>query len=109
MRSPRVLVIEDEAHIREIARIAFELVGWNVLSAASGDQGLAHAITERPDAIVLDVRMPGMDGHATYAALQANAGTREIPVVWLTASVQGDERRRLQMLGGAGVLPKPFD
>jgi CheY-like chemotaxis protein len=107
--APRVLIIEDETHIREIARISLELVGWEVLTASSGAEGLALAESAQPDLIVLDVKMPGLDGPATFAALQANPLTSSIAVVWLTASVQGSERRRLEILGGAGILPKPFD
>jgi CheY-like chemotaxis protein len=110
MRHRRVLVIEDEEHIREITKLSLEAVaGWEVLTAASGAEGLELAVRAVPDAILLDVRMPGIDGAATFAGLRSNTLTGAIPVIWLTASVQGDERRRLQALGGAGCLAKPFD
>ncbi|MCU1372755.1 MAG: response regulator receiver protein, partial [Actinomycetia bacterium] len=70
---------------------------------------LAMARAEQPDAIILDVMMPGMDGPATLAELRADPATADIPVVFLTAKVQSIERRRLEELGAAGVVAKPFD
>jgi len=67
------------------------------------------AVAGPPDAILLDVMMPTMDGPTTFARLQADARTRNVPVVLLTAKVQPAERRRWDRLGVAGVLAKPFD
>jgi CheY-like chemotaxis protein len=106
----RILVIDDEDDIREVARVSLELVGhYDVLTAASGRDGVLQARTSRPDAILLDVMMPDLDGPGTLAALRADAVTRDIPVVFLTAKTQQAERTRLASLGAAGVLIKPFD
>jgi CheY-like chemotaxis protein len=108
--APRVLLVDDEDDIRTVARASLErLAGWTVLLAASGQDGVDVARAERPDAIVLDVMMPGMDGPSTLRALQELDDTRDIPVVFLTAKVQADERSRLEQLGAAGVVAKPFD
>ena len=80
-----------------------------MVTAANGRDGLTAARTEQPDAILLDVMMPDMDGPATLAELRADPATRDIPVVFLTAKTQTAERTRLAQLGAAGILTKPFD
>ena len=106
----RLLVIDDEDHIREVAAVSLEMVGgWDVLTASSGAEGIASAQAEQPDAILLDVMMPEMDGPATLRRLRTNASTAHIPVVFLTAKVQASDHRRFAELGVTGVLAKPFD
>lgn len=105
-----VLVIDDDDDIREIAQLALELGGsWTVLTASSGPEGVAIAGASHPDAILLDVMMPGVDGPRTLELLQASATACEIPVVFLTAKSRPAERDRLMALGVSGVLAKPFD
>ncbi len=88
MAPRRVLLIDDEDDVRELAQISLEMVAnWHVTTARSGAEGLVLAASNRPDAIVLDVLMPGMDGSVTFGHLQANPATRHIPVVLLTAKV----------------------
>ena len=106
----RILVVDDEDDIREVAQLSLEMVGgWEVLAASSGAEGIRRAREELPDAILLDVMMPGMDGPTTFESLRADAATRHIPVILLTAKVQSADRRRFEELGVAGVLSKPFD
>ncbi|HEX8671921.1 MAG TPA: response regulator [Longimicrobium sp.] len=108
--SRRVLVIDDEDDIREVAQLALEAVaGWEVFGASSGAEGLRLAAEHVPDAILLDVMMPEMDGPSTFRALRAQPATAEIPVILLTAKVQATDRTRFQDLGVNGVLTKPFD
>lgn len=108
--SRRVLVVDDDEGIREIAQMSLELVaGWDVEVAANGAEALQICAAKSPDAILLDVMMPTMDGPTTFANLQADARMRHVPVVLLTAKVQPDERRRWKELGVTGVLAKPFD
>jgi len=110
MSQKHILLVDDEDDIREVATISFETIaGWRVSSASSGSEGLAKAIAERPDLILLDVMMPGMDGPATFARLQADPATQEIPVILLTAKTQGADLRQFEELGVTGVLTKPFD
>ena len=110
MSQRRVLLIDDEDDIRSIAAIALERVGgWEVKAASGGAEGIAIAEEWRPDAILLDAMMPGMDGLATLKVLRERPATDAIPVVFLTASVQTSERRVLLDAGAAGVLAKPFD
>jgi CheY-like chemotaxis protein len=106
---PRLLLIDDDDDIREIAAVTFAtLAGWEVLTAASGRTGVERAVRERPDAILLDVMMPEMDGPTTYGRLRADPRTATIPVVLLTAKA-ADDGDGLGALGAAGILRKPFD
>ena len=108
--SYRILIIDDEEDIREVAALSLESVaGWEVVVAGSGAQGLARAIEHKPDAILLDVMMPGMDGPSTFRELRKNPETSKIPVLLLTAKVQSSDQRRFADLGVEGVLFKPFD
>jgi CheY-like chemotaxis protein len=106
----RILLVEDEDDIREVAQASLELTrGWEVHAASSGIDGLARALELQPDAILLDVMMPDLDGPGTFAELKRNAATASIPVIFLTAKVHSSERNRFMELGAVGVLPKPFD
>lgn len=106
----RILIIDDEADIREVTALTLETVaGWQVIAAHSGAQGIHCAVVEQPDAILLDVMMPDIDGPSTFAILKKNGNTSHIPVVLLTAKVQEADRRVLGQLGAAAVLAKPFD
>ena len=110
MAAKRILIVDDEDDIREVAQVSLELMGpYEVLTAASGRDGVNSARIHQPDAILLDVMMPGLDGPATLAELQADPATRDIPVLFLTAKTQTAERARLAKLGVAGILTKPFD
>lgn len=106
----KVLIIDDEDDIREVAALSLEsIAGWDVVTASSGAQGLARAIEHNPDAILLDVMMPGMDGPTTFRELRKNPATAKIPVLLLTAKVQSSDQRRFADLGVESVLFKPFD
>jgi CheY-like chemotaxis protein len=106
----RILIIDDEDDIRQVAAMSLETVaGWDVVTASSGTQGICRAQDEQPDAILLDVMMPGMDGPTTFQEIRKNPGTAGIPVILLTAKVQGPDQKRFANLGVSGVLFKPFD
>jgi CheY-like chemotaxis protein len=108
--SHRILIIDDEDDIREVAALSLETVaGWDVITANSGAQGLLRAAEHQPDAILLDVMMPGMDGPTTVRELRKNPVTAKIPVLLLTAKVQSTDQRRFADLGVQAVLFKPFD
>jgi CheY-like chemotaxis protein len=108
--SRRILIIDDEDDIREVAAMSLETVaGWHVFTANSGTQGLARAIELQPDAVLLDVMMPGMDGPSTFRELRKNPATSRIPVILLTAKVQSSDQRRFADLGVEAILFKPFD
>jgi CheY-like chemotaxis protein len=110
MTSKRILVIDNEQYIQEVTQICLETVAaWQVITAGSGPEGLLKAEAEQPDAILLDVMMPGMDGITTFQKLQANPATQHIPVILLTAKVQVSDRRYYENLGIKDAIAKPFD
>lgn len=109
MTNKRILVIDDEDGIREIIQISLEAAaGWDVFTAASGSEGLENAQISQPDAILLDVMMPDMDGPTTFRQLQANSATKHIPTILLTAKAKISEKTQFIDLGVAGVITKPF-
>lgn len=106
----RVLIIDDEDDIRRIASISLSKLGkMDVVEAGSGTEGLKKAREGALDAILLDVMMPGLDGPSTLAALRSDPRTASIPVIFLTAKAMTPELERLNGLGVAAVLVKPFD
>lgn len=106
----RILVIDNEQYIQEITQVCLRTTaGWQVSTASSGREGIITAETEQPDAILLDVMMPDMDGPTTFQQLQDNPDTQKIPVILLTAKVQASDRRRYEELGVRGAIAKPFN
>ncbi|MCG8366150.1 MAG: response regulator [Pseudanabaenales cyanobacterium] len=109
MPTKHILIVDDEDDIREVAELALEAVGgWQVSTASSGLVGLAKAAAEQPDAILLDVMMPDMDGLETFQKLRANAVTQQIPVILLTAKTQATDQNRFLEVGVTGIITKPF-
>jgi CheY-like chemotaxis protein len=106
----RILIIDDEEDIREVASLSLEATaGWQVVTASSGARGIELAKQHQPDAILMDVMMPGVDGPTTFKQMQQTPEISHIPVLLLTAKVQGVDKRRFADLGVAAVLFKPFD
>jgi two-component system OmpR family response regulator len=106
----KVLIVDDEPDIRRIAKLGLSRVGgMEVVEAANGAEALVRAKEDKPDAVLLDVMMPGLDGPSTLARLREDPATSGIPVVFLTAKAIAAELERLNVLGAAGVLTKPFD
>jgi CheY-like chemotaxis protein len=110
MNTKRILVVDNEQYIQEVTKICLETVaGWDVIVAGSGQDCLKQAESEQPDAILLDVMMPDMDGLTTFQQLQANPATQPIPVILLTAKIQSSDRHRYSQLGLTAAIAKPFD
>jgi DNA-binding response OmpR family regulator len=105
----RVLVIDDESPIRLLCRINLEAEGMEVLEAVDGPRGLETARAERPDVILLDVMMPGLDGWHVAAELLEDERTEEIPIIFLTARAELRDRARGIDLGGVDYVTKPFN
>lgn len=106
----QILVVDNEEYIQEVAKICLETVaGWQVLTASSGEAALKIAEAEQPDAILLDVMMPGMDGLTTFQKLQENFATHHIPVILLTAKIQSSDRQNYEQMGLRATIAKPFD
>ena len=106
----KVLLAEDEEDIQRLATLGLrKRKDWQVVLAGDGEECLALARSEHPDVILLDVMMPNLDGFATCEQLKADAATRDIPVIFLTASAQEREEQRGLAKGAIGYLRKPFD
>ena len=106
----RILVIDDDAQIRGVASASLSMVGgWDVSMASSGPDGIAQATAEQPDAILLDVMMPGVDGRATLRELRSTPATAGIPVIMLTATLGSDGLPPVFDQPVTAVIPKPFD
>ena len=103
-------MIDDDPDIGDVARLALEQLGpYAVVTASSGEEGLRLGREQRPDAILLDVMMPGMDGPSTLARLGDDDVLAGVPVLFLTAKAQASERDRLERLPVSGMIAKPFD
>ncbi len=107
--SKRILIVDDEADVRAIAQLGLEMgAGWTVLTAASGQEALELATTHQPDAILLDMMMPDMDGRSTLQQLKANPATEAIPVILVTAKVQKSDQDSFATMAVAAIFAKPF-
>lgn len=105
----KVLIVDDDREVRTLGLLSLRRApGWQALAAADGLSALKLARSESPEAILLDMQMPGMDGLETLAALQKQASTSTIPVVFLTAQADDKDIARYRQLGARGVIRKPF-
>jgi DNA-binding response OmpR family regulator len=104
-----VLVIDDEAPIRLLCRVNLEAEQMEVLEAADGPSGLDVARAERPDVVLLDVMMPGLDGWRVAEALLEDDRTNGIPIIFLTARAEFRDRARGLDIGGVDYVTKPFN
>ena len=106
----KVLCVEDEADIRTVTELALASVGgFQVLLCSSGAEAIEKAAGFKPDIMLLDVMMPGMDGPDTLRALRALPGLATVPAVFLTAKALPSEVARYKKLGALDVIAKPFD
>ncbi|MBW4422330.1 MAG: response regulator [Myxacorys californica WJT36-NPBG1] len=105
----QILIVDDEDDVRAIATLGLQIgAGWTVLTASSGAEGIAIATQHQPDAILLDLMMPDMDGRATLQQLKQYPVTQSIPVILMTAKMQLSEQRSFNDLEVAAVFTKPF-
>ena len=105
---PKVLIIEDEAEVRNAVRILLLAEGYEVVEAAYGQDGCGKAISNKPDLILLDLMMPVMDGFAVLRKLKSNQGTKRIPVIMLTSRIDAASERRCMQDGAADYVKKPW-
>ena len=106
----RILIVDDEEDICQVVQASLEeFGGWQTVLAHAGEDGLSMAQNEPPDAILLDVSMPGMDGFQVLETLQNNSVTQDIPVILLTSKVLARDLKQFAELNIAGVITKPFN
>jgi len=107
--APRILIVDDQPDIRLMCRVNLQLEGYEVIEAPDGDAGLEMTRSERPDLVLLDVMMPGLDGWEFMKEIKADEETADIPIVLLTARVQREDEIRGWLSGAADYLAKPFN
>ena len=107
--APLVLIVDDNEKNRKLARDVLRAAGLRTLEAATGNDAIALAAKCRPDVILLDLRLPDMDGTDVARGLRGEAATRRIPVVALSASPRAGGSDRLLAAGFDGYLQKPID
>jgi len=103
----KLLFVDDSEDICEVVKISLEPTGWHVQTAGGGLQALAMVAADKPDVILLDVRMPGVDGPETLSRLRADPKTADIPVIFMTG-LRREQMEKLKALNPAGMLSKPF-
>ena len=104
-----VLIVEDNDKNLKLARDLLQFAGLRTLEATSAEDGIAIAKRERPDLVLMDIQLPGMDGIAALRSLRDDQRTASIPVVALTASVMKSDRERFNAAGFDGFMQKPVD
>lgn len=106
----KIAVVEDDRSIQMVLEMVFSRIAkCQVVVASNGIEGLATVQKEKPDVVLLDLMMPGLDGFGVCERLKADAATRLIPIIFLTAQPQPAAVARAMALGAAGYLVKPFD
>ncbi|MDA0229210.1 MAG: response regulator [Proteobacteria bacterium] len=104
----KILVIEDEAPIRDKIVTVLKYENYEVIDARNGREGVASARENRPDLIICDVLMPDMNGYGALAALRDDPGTSDIPVIFLTAAASRADMRKGMEMGADDYITKPY-
>jgi len=107
--SPLVLIVEDNDKNLKLARDLLQFAGLRTLEAMTAEDGIALAQRDRPNIVLMDIQLPGMDGIAALRKLREDERTAAIPVVALTASVMKSDRERFDAAGFDGFMQKPVD
>ena len=104
----RILIVEDNPKNLRLVRDVLEFWGFEVMTASTGEEGVALAAQEQPDLILMDLQLPGIDGHEALRLLREEPTTQELPVVAVTAFAMQDDRDRAALAGFNGYLEKPL-
>ena len=102
-----VLLVEDNEDNLIVYRTILDHVGYRVIEARDGEEGVARALADQPDLILMDVSLPKMDGWEATRRIKADAGTRQIPIIAVTAHALDDDREKATQVGCDGYLAKP--
>jgi CheY-like chemotaxis protein len=104
----KVLIVEDHADMRELLSWQVELMGFVPITAKHGKEGVEKALSEKPNLVLMDIMMPGMDGRETARALRANPETKDIPILAATALFRDSDLKSCLEAGCNGYIVKPF-
>jgi DNA-binding response OmpR family regulator len=108
MPSRRVLLVEDNVSVRELLRVLLETEGYEIVEATDGSDGLAQAEESKPDLMILDLMMPGLDGESVIRRLRSHSKLSKVPVLVVSGKYESLGRLKEQ-LGEENVFPKPFE
>ena len=106
--SKRILVIEDQEDNRRIVRDLLTSVGYELIEAVTGEEGVTLAETERPDLILMDIQLPGLDGYEATRRIKANPALRHIPIIVVTSYALSGDEAKAREAGCDGYVAKPF-
>lgn len=109
MTKQTILLVEDNEQNRYLVTYLLEQQGYSVVHAATGPLGLTLAASAKPDLVLLDIQLPGMDGHAVARALKADPAHRAIPIVAVTSYAMAGDREKVLAAGVEGYIEKPID
>lgn len=109
MPKKTILIVDDEVELVGMVQIRLEANNFNIITAYDGISGLEKAEIAKPDLILLDVMMPGIDGHETLRRLKASDETRSIPVIMFTAKEHMEDLEQANELGAQDYVVKPFN
>ena len=109
MQTSRVLIIDDDAGVRGVLKAMLQRAGYDVLEAANGAEGLERAHALRPDLVLLDIEMPGMNGFDVCSLMQGDTNLRRVPVVIMTGRPVAGVPARAAAVGAVDLIPKPFE
>ena len=105
----RILVVDDDPRLLHIVEMYLGIEGYEVRTASNGEEGLHDVETARPDLIILDIMMPGMDGLEACRRIRGNAETADIPVLMFSALSGDDDVERARLAGANHLITKPFN
>lgn len=108
MSAKRIIIADDEPHIRHVLSLKLEKGGYSVLQAADGQEALELCLAERPDLLITDYQMPGLSGLELCQQLRARPATRQLPVIMLTARGFDLDEAQTQELAITAIMSKPF-
>ncbi len=104
-----ILIIEDNPMNMKLARDILEAKGYTVIASDNGEEGLRLAFEQRPNLVLMDIQLPGIDGVEAFAQIRAEPSTADVPVVAFTASVTANDRSRVADAGFDAFVSKPID
>ncbi len=107
-RMKKALIVEDHPEMVEILTLQLERLGFTVISANNGTEGVEKAIKERPHLILMDIMMPGMDGRDAIRIIRCNPETKDIPILVVTVLFRESEQRKCLEVGCSDYFVKPF-
>ena len=109
MANELILVVEDNEQSRKLVRDVLKFKGYEIIEAESGETGVRLAQERRPSLVLMDIRLPGINGIEALGRLRAGEDTRSIPVLAMTASVMTDDRQKIMDAGFDGFQSKPIN